>query len=44
VVAAKSWLVPECSPQWLPNPSWFQDATGNQEDYYGGGRRICNGR
>jgi hypothetical protein len=30
-VAAKSWLVPGCSPWSLPNPGWFQDAAGNRE-------------
>jgi hypothetical protein len=44
VVAAISWLVPGCSPWWLPNPGWFQDAGGNRAGYCRGGRRICNGR
>jgi hypothetical protein len=43
VVAAISWLVPRCSPWWLPNSRWFQDAVGNQAGYYRDGRRICNG-
>jgi hypothetical protein len=38
-----SWLVPGCSPWWLPNPGWFQDATGKQAaGYCRGGLRICN--
>jgi hypothetical protein len=28
--AAISWLVLGCSPWWLPNPGWFQDAAGNR--------------
>jgi hypothetical protein len=39
-----SWLVPGCSPWWLPNPGWFQDAAGNRVGYCRDGRRICNGR
>jgi hypothetical protein len=36
-----SWLVPGCSPWWLPNPGWLQDAAGKQEvGYCRGGLRI----
>jgi hypothetical protein len=39
------WLVPGCSPWWLPNPGWIQDAAAKQAaGYYRGGLRICNGR
>jgi hypothetical protein len=41
VVAAKSWLVPGCSPWWLPNPGWFHDPAGNRAGYCSCGRRIC---
>jgi hypothetical protein len=44
VVAAISWLVPGCSPWWLPNPGWFQDDAGNRAGYCRDGRLICNGR
>jgi hypothetical protein len=38
-------LVPGCSPLWLPNPGWIQDAAGKQAaGYCKGGLRICNGR
>jgi hypothetical protein len=37
-----SWLVPRCSPWWLPNPGWFQDAAGKQAaDYCRGGLCIA---
>jgi hypothetical protein len=40
-----SWLVPGCSPWWLPNPGWIQDAAGKQAaGYCRGGLRICNER
>jgi hypothetical protein len=40
-----SWLVLGCSPLWLPNPGWFQDAASKQAaSYYRGGLRICNRR
>jgi hypothetical protein len=40
-----SWLVPGCSPRWLPNPGWIQDAAGKQVvGYCRGGLRICHGR
>jgi hypothetical protein len=40
-----SWLVPGCSPWWLSNPRWIQDAAGKQAaGYCRGGLRICNGR
>jgi hypothetical protein len=39
-----SWLLPGCSPWWLPNLGWFQDAAGKQAaGYCRGGLRICNG-
>jgi hypothetical protein len=39
-----SWLVPGCSPWWLPNPGWIQDAADKQvADYCRGGLCICNG-
>jgi hypothetical protein len=44
VVTTKSWLVPGCSPWWLPNPGWFQDPAGNQAGYCSCGHRVCNGR
>jgi hypothetical protein len=44
VVAAISWLVPGCSPWWLPNPGWFQDAAGKRACYCRGGLHICNRR
>jgi hypothetical protein len=43
VVDAISWLVPGCSPWWLPNPGWFQDAAGKRVGYCRGGLHICNG-
>jgi hypothetical protein len=40
-----SWLVPGCSPWWLPNPGRIQDAADNHAaGYCRGGIRICNGR
>jgi hypothetical protein len=42
VVAAISWMVPGCSPWWLPNPGWLQDATVKWEGYCRGGLHICN--
>jgi hypothetical protein len=40
-----SWLVPGCSPWWLPNPGWFYDAGGKlATGSCRGGLRICNGR
>jgi hypothetical protein len=40
-----SWLVLGCSPWWLPNPGWIQDADGKQAaSYYRGVLLICNGR
>jgi hypothetical protein len=43
VVAAISWLVLGCSPWWLPNLCWFQDAAGKRAVYCRGGLCICNG-
>jgi hypothetical protein len=40
-----SWLVPGCSPWWLPNPGCIQDAAGKQTaGYYRGGLRIRSSR
>jgi hypothetical protein len=39
-----AWMVPGCSPWWLPNPGWIQDAAGKPAtSYCRGGLRICNG-
>jgi hypothetical protein len=40
VVAAISWLVPGCSPWWLPNPGWFQDAAPGGCQILAGSRML----